>query len=217
MIARVYERALSAQLGEVVVATDDERIFRHVEAFGGRVFMTAADHQSGTDRCAEVALQFADFEYIINIQGDEPFITPKQIHLALAVFENNPLVQISTLVKRVGAAEELFNPNVVKAVVAHDGRALYFSRQPVPFLRGLPNDQWLAEQKHFKHIGLYAYRRDTLLEIAKLPPSPLECAESLEQLRWLESGFYIGTAQTQEESIGIDTPDDLAKAVTLFL
>ncbi len=216
MIQRVYEQASQAsQLDAIVVATDDERIFSHVQSFGGNVVMTSPTHLSGTDRCAEVTQQveYSRFEIIANIQGDEPFLQPAQVDLAVNFLVSQPSgVSISTLLKKIENPADLFNPNVVKAVFDKAGNALYFSRQPVPFLREVAPENWLSQGEFFKHIGLYVFRREALLEISKLPPSRLELAESLEQLRWLENGYKIGVAVTEMETFGIDTPEDLAKA-----
>ena len=213
MIRRVYEQASKSGLDEVVVATDDERIFRHVSDFGGNAVMTSPEHPSGTDRCAEVAAlpEYADFEIVVNIQGDEPFIQPSQIDLAVDVLIKNKNCPIATLAKQIEQPEALFNPNVVKVVFDKKIQALYFSRSPVPFLRNVPQAEWLAQGRFFKHIGLYAFRRETLLAVAALPPGQLERAESLEQLRWLENGYAIAIALTEFETIGIDVPEDLLR------
>ncbi len=212
MIRRVYEQAMQAgKLARVVVATDDERIAEHVLAFGGQVERTRADHPSGTDRCAEVASRMPDAEWVINIQGDEPFIQPAQIDLLAGQLLERPDFTIGTLAKRITDAESLFNPNVVKVAFSTLAGALYFSRHPIPFNRNMERENWLAGGVFFKHIGLYGYRRDTLLALAELPPSPLELAESLEQLRWLENGRRILVAETELETSGIDTPEDLER------
>jgi len=211
MIRRVYEQAKSAGLAEVLVATDDERILAHVQGFGGKAVMTAAHHQSGTDRCFEAyKLHDEPYEYIVNIQGDEPFIRPEQINLVASCFENSG-TQLATLIKKITTAEELFNVNAPKVVINKAGEALYFSRSPIPFCRNVPNDIWHQQHTYYKHIGIYGYRADIMEQITQLPPSPLELAESLEQLRWLENGFRITTALTEFETIGIDTPEDLLK------
>lgn len=212
MIQRVYEQAKKANLVEVLVATDDERIREHVNAFGGKAVMTGTEHQSGTDRCFE-AYQLHDepYEYIINIQGDEPFIHPEQINLVAKCFERTQ-TQLATLIKKVTTPEELFNTNSPKVVINNTGEALYFSRQPIPFCRNVPDDIWHKQHTYYKHIGIYGYRADILEQITQLPPSALETAESLEQLRWLENGFRITTAITEHETIGIDTPEDLIRA-----
>lgn len=217
MVQRVYEQASKSALGQVVVATDDQRIFDHVIGFGGVAVMTSSQHPSGTDRCAEVAAlpQYVDFQFVVNVQGDEPFIHPGQINLALELLVKNKELPIGTLAKVVDPASnlDLTDPNMVKVVFDKNQRALYFSRWPLPFYRNLSQEKWLAEGVFYKHIGLYAFRREVLLEVAKLPPSRLEVAESLEQLRWLENGYSIGVALTEFESISIDAPGDLEFAV----
>jgi 3-deoxy-manno-octulosonate cytidylyltransferase (CMP-KDO synthetase) len=210
MVRRVYEQASAALLlDRVVVATDDERILDHVRAFGGECFLTRADHPSGTDRCAEVARLFPEAELVVNIQGDEPFIQPGQIDLLAETLRQNPRFPLATLAKRIEQAEALFNPNVVKVVFSEKAGAIYFSRQPLPFYRGAGTRDWLQQHAYFKHIGLYGYRRRMLLRLARLRPTPLERAESLEQLRWLEHGLRIKVAVTELETIGIDSPEDL--------
>ncbi len=217
MIQRVYEQARASSLLEtVVVATDDQRIFDHVQAFGGRVLLTRADHVSGTDRCAEIAEQMPEAEIILNIQGDEPFIQPEQIDLLAETLLDNPGFDIATLAKRIEQPEQLFNPNLVKVALGDRRQALYFSRQPIPFVRGQEPSEWLQHAVFYKHIGLYAFRRPTLLAISKLQPGQLELAESLEQLRWLAAGYPIVAGITHLETRGIDTPDDLA-ALDLIL
>jgi 3-deoxy-manno-octulosonate cytidylyltransferase (CMP-KDO synthetase) len=214
MIQRVVTQVRQAHaINDVIVATDDERIYNHVASFA-KVVMTASNLQSGTDRCASALQQLQlpiDRQHIIiNIQGDEPFIQPEQIDLLANFMSDNATIQIGTLVKRIDTEAQLFNSNVVKAVFSSaQHRALYFSRQPIPFLRGVPEHEWLSVGKFYKHIGMYAYRADTLVEIASLAPSALEVAESLEQLRWLEQGYPIGIAATTLETFGIDTPEDL--------
>lgn len=214
VIQRVYEQVKSV-MNDVFVATDDERILNAVEAFGGRAIMTREDHKSGTDRCFEAYQKSGlQADVVINIQGDEPFIHPSQI-LALQQCFDEPSTQIATLVKPFCEADgwkALQNPNSPKVVVSDDGRALYFSRSVIPFLRGIPQEEWLSRHTFYKHIGLYAYRTDTLAEITRLPQSTLEKAESLEQLRWLDNGYVIRVGQTDVETIGIDTPEDLARA-----
>ncbi|AKD04108.1 3-deoxy-manno-octulosonate cytidylyltransferase [Pontibacter korlensis] len=213
MIQRVYEQAQKSGLTEVLVATDDERILEHVIGFGGKAVMTGSNHQSGTDRCFEAyKLHNKPYEYIINIQGDEPFIHPEQIELVARCFDK-PHTQLATLVKKVETPEELFNVNSPKVVLNQRGEALYFSRQPIPYCRNVPNDIWHKQHTYYKHIGIYGYRADILEQITQLQPSSLELAESLEQLRWLEHGFHITTALTHHETIGIDTPEDLERAI----
>jgi 3-deoxy-manno-octulosonate cytidylyltransferase (CMP-KDO synthetase) len=210
MIQRVYEQVkLCKKVDKIVVATDDLRIFEAVEAFGGEVIMTKSDHVSGTDRCAEVAKKYKSSKYIINVQGDEPFIQPEQIELLISTLQATKQTQIATLAKKIEKNDILFNPNSVKVVFGDDKKALYFSRHPIPFLRGIEEKAWLEHQNYYKHIGLYSFQRKTLLKIAKLKPSILEKAESLEQLRWLENGYKIGVGITDLETIGIDTPEDL--------
>jgi len=211
MIQRVYEQAKKcSHLTEVVVATDDIRIYDHVLAFGGAAIMTSADHQSGTDRCAEVALQHPQYNVIINIQGDEPYIDPEQI-TKLAFCFNDAATQIATLVKKVVNEQELFNVNSPKVVINKLSEAVYFSRSPLPHIRGQEQQNWSSYFTYFKHIGIYGYRADVLQEITKLPVSSLEKAESLEQLRWIENGYRIKVAETELETYAIDTPEDLEK------
>ncbi|MEQ8705881.1 MAG: 3-deoxy-manno-octulosonate cytidylyltransferase [Phaeodactylibacter sp.] len=213
VLQHVYERAQRArQIDEVCIATDDERIMEAAARFGAKAVMTDPGHRSGTDRCAEVVLQYPEDSIVINIQGDEPFIDPAQIDgVAAPLLGSNP-AQISTLVVRLRDAEALHNPNVVKAVKAASGKALYFSRSPIPFLRGVPPEQWMDHGVFFKHLGIYGFQRSVLLEVAQLPPGNYEQMESLEQLRWLEAGYHIHVGTTNTETIGIDTPEDLEAA-----
>ena len=210
MIQRVYEQAKkSTALDHVVVATDDERIYTAVQQFGGDVVMTSTEHKSGTDRCLEAVLQEnVEFDVVVNIQGDEPFISPDQIDLILSCFtvENT---EIATLVKLITKPETLWDSNKPKVVIDDEDYAIYFSRQCIPYLREVEKDKWLNVFNFYKHIGMYAYRIDTLKEICKLKPSRLENAENLEQLRWLEAGYRIKTAISEEEAFSIDTPNDL--------
>ena len=216
IIQHVYERVLQASsIDHAVIATDDERIAEAARRFGAEVAMTAADHPSGTDRCAEVAAGLPAESIVVNIQGDEPFISPWQIDQVVAPLAGNNL-PISTLAKRIQQREALFNSNVVKVVVGKEGRALYFSRSAIPHLRGIPPEQWLEHAVFLKHIGLYGFRRDSLLEVVALPRGQYEQAESLEQLRWLEAGYPVHVLETQEETIGIDTPEDLEKAAVIY-
>jgi len=215
MIQRVYEQACSSSsLDKVVIATDDDRIIHEVKRFGGEYALTRADHQSGTDRCAEVAMNFQGFDVIINIQGDEPYIDPAQIDLLSSCFED-PQVRLATLVKKIHNTEELFNQNIPKVILNADQEALYFSRQTIPFLRNTDPKDWLNTFQYYKHIGIYGYTTETLLQITRLKPSALELAESLEQLRWLENGYRIKTKVTDLETIAIDTPQDLEKIIRL--
>jgi 3-deoxy-manno-octulosonate cytidylyltransferase (CMP-KDO synthetase) len=213
MIQRVLEQVnQSGTVNRAVVATDDARIFRHVQDLGGEVVMTNPEHPSGTDRCAEVAQQFPDAEIVLNVQGDEPFILPQQIDLLANTLLNNNLASIATLAKKIEQPDFLSNPNVVKVVFSEQIGAIYFSRHPIPFVRGYVPENWLEHQAFYKHIGLYGYRKDALMQIAGLSPTPLEKAESLEQLRWLEHGFRIAVGVTEWETLGIDTPEDLELA-----
>ncbi len=211
VIQRVYEQA-SAILEEVYVATDDDRIFNTVKSFGGKAVMTRADHKSGTDRIEEAAENIGtDADVIINIQGDEPFIQQSQIITLMQLFEN-PDTQIGTLGKKFEDIQALQNPNSPKIAIDKSGFALYFSRSVIPYIRGKEPSEWLAHFPYLKHLGLYAYRRNVLREITLLPQSPLEMAESLEQLRWLENGYRIRVGLTDVETVGIDTPEDLQRA-----
>ena len=212
MIQRVVKQASAAtRLSGVLVATDDQRIYEHVKAFGGEVVMTSSDHQSGTDRCYEALTKHSDdWDAVINIQGDEPYIHPEQIDQLAACFEDES-VQLATLVKPMADPSFLVDPNKVKAVVAQNGDALYFSRQALPFRKGQDIADWLSAGPHYLHVGIYGYRTGTLREITKLALSPLEKAESLEQLRWLDHGYRIRTAETSHESHAVDTPADLEK------
>jgi 3-deoxy-manno-octulosonate cytidylyltransferase (CMP-KDO synthetase) len=213
MLRRVYEQVAKSKLiTDVVVATDHREIFEHVRGFSGNVCMTREDHVSGTDRCYEaLTLQSKSFDYVINVQGDEPFIHPDQIDLLASRLDG--ATEIATLVKQIDQRETLFNPNVVKAVVSKKMEALYFSRSPIPYLRNVDENFWISQHTFFKHIGMYAYRSDILQKITQLAIGVLEKAESLEQLRWLENGFRISVGITEAETIGIDTPDDLVKAL----
>lgn len=211
VIQRVYEQALKA-LDEAYVATDDDRIFKAVEAFGGKAVMTSANHKSGTDRIQEAAqIIGTDADVIINIQGDEPFVQQSQLDTVKHLFDD-PHTQIATLGKRFESIEAVENPNSPKIVTDVNGYALYFSRSIIPYIRGKERQEWLASFPFLKHIGLYAYRRKVLSEITKLPQSALELAESLEQLRWLQNGYRIKVGLTDIETVGIDTPDDLKRA-----
>jgi 3-deoxy-manno-octulosonate cytidylyltransferase (CMP-KDO synthetase) len=211
MIQRVYEQANKAKcLNKVVIATDDERIIQECIKFGGEYVLTNSNHQSGTDRCAEVAEKYPDFEYAINIQGDEPFIDPEQINLLARCFLNAD-TQLATLIKPIINSEELFNINSPKVIINTKGEAIYFSRHAIPYLRNQPEDSWIDKHQFYKHIGIYGYRINVLKEITKLIPSSLELAESLEQLRWIENGYKIKTQITHLETLAIDTPEDLEK------
>jgi len=214
MIQRVYEQVSGcSSLTEIMVATDDTRIFDHVAGFGGRVQMTSLQHQSGTERCNEVVESLFNketkkFDVIINIQGDEPFIDPGQV-TQLAECFLDPTVELATLIKKIKTGEELDNPNVVKVIIDKYSKAIYFSRFPIPFLRDVLKEKRLMTHVFYKHIGIYGYTPAILHKITSLPESLLERAESLEQLRWIENGLSIYTCETGFESIAIDTPDDL--------
>ncbi len=211
VIQRVYEQA-TAILEEAYVATDDERIYQTVEQFGGRAVMTRPDHKSGTDRIEEAAEKIGtQADVIINIQGDEPFIQQSQIETLMHLFDD-PTTQIGTLGKRFETIEAAQNPNSPKIVTDKRGFALYFSRSIIPYIRGKEQCEWLQHFPFLKHLGLYAYRREVLREVTLLPQSPLEIAESLEQLRWLENGYRIRVGLTDVETVGIDTPEDLQRA-----
>lgn len=219
MIQRVYEQVKEV-LDMVCVATDDHRIEAAVKAFGGKVVMTSDQHKSGTDRCYEAFTQIGSgYDIIINIQGDEPFIHPEQIETLKSCF-TDASVDIATLVKPFQAdadfESELFNSNTPKVVFNKNQEAMYFSRSIIPYIRGKEYTEWLASHTFYKHIGLYAYRADVLKAITLLPQSPLELAESLEQLRWLENGYKIKVGITHRETIGIDTPEDMEKALSLL-
>jgi 3-deoxy-manno-octulosonate cytidylyltransferase (CMP-KDO synthetase) len=239
MIQRVWEAAKQAiKLDYVVVATDDERIADHVRRFSGEVVMTREDHPSGTDRCWEVWKIFRSEErgarseklnsssfhshssllaptsYILNIQGDEPFLDPAQIDELAGVLDGE--VELATQMIRVHSAAVLHDWGEVKIVLNDRGEALYFSRQPIPYLKNADPARWHEQHPYWRHVGMYAYRVDVLERIAQLPPSPLERVESLEQLRWLEAGYRIRVAETQYDSHCIDTPDDVAKVLRLL-
>ena len=203
--------ALARYLNRVVIATDDERIMQHAESFGANAYMTAPAHPSGTDRCFEAMRKTGkDYKYVLNIQGDEPFIQPEQLRKLMSCF-NNPETQIATLVKPLHNIDDILNPNHVKVVLNKDNRAMYFSRSPIPYIRGKETASWADCHQYFKHLGIYAYRTEVLNEVTRLSQSSLEIAESLEQLRWLENGLCIAVEKTDFESIAIDTPEDLEK------
>ncbi|KKX49968.1 3-deoxy-manno-octulosonate cytidylyltransferase [Sphingobacterium sp. IITKGP-BTPF85] len=216
MIQRVYEQVKNTScLHEVIVATDDDRIAEHVKSFAGNVIMTASSHQSGTDRCAEVIAKVSGFDIVINIQGDEPFINPLQIELLASCFDKEE-TQIATLVKKIHTEDELFNVNIPKVVRNIAGQAIYFSRQTIPYLRGIEQKNWLSKHSYFKHIGIYGYRTDVLKELTQLPISILEETEALEQLRWIEHGYTIQTAETEHETIAVDTQEDLERIIQTY-
>jgi 3-deoxy-manno-octulosonate cytidylyltransferase (CMP-KDO synthetase) len=211
MIQRVYEQcSKSTSISKLIVATDDQRIADHVKLFGGNVTLTSINHQSGTDRCAEVANNYPEFDILINIQGDEPMINPDQIDLLCKCFEN-PNASIATLVKKISSNEELFNENTPKVILNKNNEAILFSRTAIPFIRGKAKENWIEQYTFYKHIGIYGFKTETLKKLNNLPVSALESAEALEQLRWIENGYRIHTAITDKESQAIDTPQDLEK------
>lgn len=211
VIQRVYEQVKSV-LDEVYVATDDERILKVVNSFGGRAVMTRSDHKSGTDRIQEAVEKTAtDADVIINVQGDEPFIQSSQIETLIHLFDDAE-TQISTLGKPFEMMDAVENPNSPKIVIDNRGFALYFSRSVIPYIRGTRREEWFGQYPFLKHLGIYAYRREVLAAVTRLPQSSLEKAESLEQLRWLQNGYRIRVGLTDVETVGIDTPEDLAQA-----
>lgn len=214
MVHNVYNQA-SKVFDTVYVATDDERIASEIDSFGGKYVMTSKKHKSGTDRCAEAIIKIEEiegkeFEVVVNIQGDEPFIKTEQLEELKKCFKKKR-VQIATLVKPINNKEDIFNPNKPKVVINTLNEAIYFSRSPIPYLRGHKETTWITKHMFYKHIGLYGYKKDILLEITKLKQTPLEIAESLEQLRWIENGYKIKVAFTEHESVSIDTPKDLER------
>lgn len=219
MIQRVYEQSLKAELlTDVVVATDDQRIFDAVTSFSGKVMMTSSEHNSGTDRCCEIIEKIGNqYDAVVNIQGDEPFINPEQIDQIAALISTEES-QLASLCKPIKDEDELFDENVVKVVFDKNGNALYFSRQTIPFLRKADRDaaSWMEQRTFYKHIGIYAYKVDVLKEIARLPQSGLELSECLEQLRWLENSYEIKMGITEFESYSIDTPQDVEKCLKFF-
>ena len=219
IIQWVYEKSALA-IEDICVATDDERIFDCVNNFGGQAVITSLKHQSGTDRCREAleimeTMNQSHYKIVVNIQGDEPFIDPKQIRQLIDLF-NDPNTQIATLAKEITVESDIFDPNRPKVVTDINGFALLFSRSPIPFIRNSHKDDWINTFKYFKHIGIYAYKSEILRKISMLTPSSLEIAESLEQLRWLENGYRIKIGHTPFENIGIDTPEDLELAKKLI-
>jgi 3-deoxy-manno-octulosonate cytidylyltransferase (CMP-KDO synthetase) len=203
MIQRVYEQASkSIMITELVVATDDQRIYDHVKAFGGNVVMTAIHHKNGTERCGEVVELYSDIDVVINIQGDEPLIQPKQLDLVLELFSDDDAeVEIGTLIKKLSNPDEIKNPNRIKVVTDKDRNALYFSRSPIPFSK--------IDGHYYKHIGIYAWRFETLKELLQLKPTELEQRESLEQLRWMYNGYSIRCSETTIETPNVDVPEDV--------
>jgi 3-deoxy-manno-octulosonate cytidylyltransferase (CMP-KDO synthetase) len=213
MIERVYLQAKKSNaLADVVVATDDQRIFDAVKAFKGEVILTSNKHQSGTDRCAEVSKKLIGYDAIINIQGDEPLIDPKQINLVANCF-NDISTELATLVKKIKTQEELFNFNTPKVIINKKSEAIYFSRQVIPYLKNISSESFLDHHTFYKHIGIYGYRTTTLGIVSKLKISGLEKSEMLEQLRWIENGFKIKVAITKIESLAIDVPSDVEEVL----
>jgi 3-deoxy-manno-octulosonate cytidylyltransferase (CMP-KDO synthetase) len=218
MIRRVYEQASRAvSLSSLIVATDDPRIENHVKSFGGAVILTSPHHKSGTERCNEAVQRIIEadpannqYDVVINIQGDEPYINPEQIDQVARCF-NDLSVLIATLRKKIVTADDLSDPNVVKVITYTNNNAIYFSRQAIPYIRDVMEDKWISRHDFFKHIGIYGYRTEILGELVRLSPSPLENAEALEQLRWLENGYPIHVRETEYESISVDIPEDLSK------
>ncbi len=214
MVMRVYNQALRCQsLSLVVVATDDELIFRHVQHNGGNVVMTSTNHVSGTDRCAEVVgrEEYEHFDLVVNIQGDEPLIEPMVIEACIDILKQNTSLGISTLAQKILQTEDLTNPNIVKVLLNKFGNALYFSRAAVPHQIKPDYADWLEKADYYKHLGLYGFRRETLLELSKLKLGKLEQVEQLEQLRWLENGYEIGVSITEHDSYPVDVPEDIEK------
>lgn len=216
MIQRVYEQAKKSNaLADVIVATDDERIFEHVLSFGGKAVYTKENHPSGTDRCFEAFQKHnGNYDYVINIQGDEPFIDPSQIDLLANVC--NGATELATLMIPVDSHEVLFDNGEVKIVLNQYHEALYFSRMVIPFIKGKPESEWHLNHTYYRHVGMYAYRADVLKQVTELQPSSLENAESLEQLRWLENGLKIKCVSTNFDSHCVDTPEDIEKVIRLM-
>jgi len=217
MIERVYEQAKKA-IETVYVATDDKKIFDETKRFGGNVIMTSEDHQSGTDRLAEAIDLIqkntnTNYDVVINIQGDEPFIQPEQIEKIKSCFNDNN-TKIATLVKKIENSEDIFDTNKPKVTFDKNMNAICFSRSPIPFIRNVEKSDWHLKHDFYRHIGMYAYKTETLIELTKLEQSPLELAESLEQMRWIENGYQIKVAKTSFDSLGVDTPEDLEKIIS---
>lgn len=214
MIQRVWERVRQAEsISAVLVATDDERIQRAVEAFGGKAILTRADHRSGTERVAEVAASRRDAEILVNVQGDEPLIEPAAIDAAVAAIRDDAEVNVATLAVPIGNPADIMDPNVVKTVLDFDGNALYFSRAPIPWVRDRGGP---VRARHLKHLGLYTFRHQALLEFPTFPQGDLERIEQLEQLRWLENGYRIRVVETQYDSVSVDMPEDVARVEQLL-
>jgi 3-deoxy-manno-octulosonate cytidylyltransferase (CMP-KDO synthetase) len=217
MIERVWQRvALAHSVTRVVVATDDERVLNAVRAFGGDAVMTRATHRSGTERAAEVAagpLGQGSIRFVVNVQGDEPLLDPAGIDAAIEALDSESEIGVATLAVPIAVTSEIMDPNVVKTVLDFEDRALYFSRAPIPWVR---DREGLVHARHLKHLGLYAFRRDTLLEFPTLPAGVLERLEQLEQLRWLENGYSIRVVETMNDSVGVDVPEDVARVEALL-
>ncbi len=215
MLQRVYEQAAKSNLTEIIIATDDDRIKEHALSFGAKVIITKPEHPSGTDRCYEAyVLNNKNFDYVLNIQGDEPFLDPEQINSL--VNECNGEVEISTQMIKCNSHDVLFDLGEVKIVLNTKNEALYFSRNVIPFIKGKDESEWHLHYNYFRHVGMYAYKVEVLEKITKLMPSELEKAESLEQLRWLENGFKIKCVETIYDSHCVDTPEDIEKVLKLM-
>jgi 3-deoxy-manno-octulosonate cytidylyltransferase (CMP-KDO synthetase) len=216
MIQRVYEQAKKCTAFDtIVVATDDDRIFDHVKSFGGEVVITSTEHESGTVRCGEVLTSFSDYDIVVNIQGDEPLIRPEQLQLLIDLFSDES-VEIGTLVKEIKQEADVRNPNRIKVVLDEKGNVIYFSRSPIPHVANTPHSAWLEKNTFFKHIGIYAWRKNTLTALLNLPACSLEKIESLEQLRWLYYGYKIRTVETTIETPNIDAPEDVEAVLALL-
>ena len=214
MIERVWERARRAShVSDVIVATDDERIVRAVQSFGGEAVLTRADHRSGTERVAEVAAAHPDAEIVVNVQGDMPLIEPAAIDAAIEAVRSDEDVRLGTLAAPITNPAEIMDPNIVKAVLDFDGNALYFSRAPIPWVRDRGDT---VHAKHLKHVGLYVFRREALLEFATFPQGDLERIEQLEQLRWLENGYRIRVEETEYQTVEVDRPEDVKRVEQLL-
>jgi 3-deoxy-manno-octulosonate cytidylyltransferase (CMP-KDO synthetase) len=213
MIQRVYERAkLAKQVNEVIVATDDERIVKAVESFGGEARMTRADHRTGTERVAEVAAH-VDGDIFVNVQGDEPLLDPAAVDTAVSSLLEEPVAAISTVATPIKKPGDIMDPNVVKTVLDFDGNALYFSRAPIPWVRDTASKTLV---RHLKHLGLYVFQKEALLEYATLPQGELERIEQLEQLRWMENGWKIRVAEVEHDAVSVDVPEDVARVERLL-
>ncbi len=216
MIQRVYDQAKKCSaFSEVVVATDDQRIFDHVTAFGGVAAMTDENHASGTERCGEVLKAYPNYDIVVNIQGDEPLIRPEQLADLIRLFEDTT-VEIGTLVKKMNKEAAIRNPNRIKVVLDKDKNGIYFSRSPIPHIANTPHPDWLKKTSFYKHIGIYAWRTETLKALLKLPASDLDKLESLEQLRWIYNGYKIRTIETTVETPNIDVPEDVQSVLNLL-